>query len=265
MSASLADFAAALLAPESRVPPGLVGPGGEPSTRRFNVYRNNVAASLTRVLRDAFPATARLVGDEFFAAMARIYAASEPPGSPMLFDYGGGFADFIHRFEPAAGLPYLPDVARIERAWVEAYHAPDARSLSPAAFARVSAGDLPKLRVALHPSLRVVRSRFPALRIWQANTGGGAPQGVNLLAGGEDALALRSEAEVALRLLPPGGADFLQALRGGCSIIEATEAAMAADNRFQLSDNLGLLMGAGAFIGISAAARPIFPPAPVES
>ncbi len=114
----------------------------------------------------------------------------------------GGFADFIHRFEPAAGLPYLPDVARIERAWVEAYHAPDARSLSPAAFARVSAGDLPKLRVALHPSLRVVRSRFPALRIWQANTGGGAPQGVNLLAGGEDALALRSEAEVALRLLP---------------------------------------------------------------
>ncbi len=137
----LHDFATALLDPARPVPPGLIGPDGKPSARRFNVYRNNVVAGLTRVLREGFPATARLVGDEFFAATAREYAMGEPPDTPMLFDYGKGFPDFLERFAPVAHLPYLPDVARIERAWVEAYHAPEACALHPSAFARLGPRD----------------------------------------------------------------------------------------------------------------------------
>jgi hypothetical protein len=254
-----ANFAAALLDPERPVPPGLIGPDGKPSTRRFNVYRNNVVASLTRVLRDAFPATARIVGDEFFAAMSRDYIAAEPPVSPMLFDYGGGFADFIYRFRPAADLPYLRDVARIERGWIEAYHAAEADSIRPAVFAQVSPEDLPNLRVALHPSLCVVRSRFPALTIWQMNINVGMTESVNLAAGGEDVLIVRSVAQVELRELPPGGADFLQALCNGRSMLDATKMAMTAHCRFDLSGNLSGLMGAGAFIGIDLAGRPTLP------
>ncbi len=168
----------------------------------------------------------------------------------MLFDYGGGFPDFIHGFEPVAELPYLRDVARIERAWVEAYHAPEACSISPAVFAQISPEDLPDLRVALHPSLRLVRSRYPALTIWQMNIGGGVAQSVNLAAGGEDVLVVRSDVEVELRALPPGGADFLLALCDGGSMLEATQAALTADRRFELSVNLSALMRAGAFIGI---------------
>jgi hypothetical protein len=254
-----ADFAAALLDPSRRVPPGLVGPDGEPSARRFNVYRNNVVAGLTRVLSDAFPATVRIVGDEFFAAMCRVYIASEPPTSPMLFDYGVGFPDFLHSFEPVAGLPYLQDIARIERAWVEAYHAPEACSIGPAAFAQVSCENLSNLRVALHPSLRVVRSIFPALTIWQMNTNSGVMKNVNLAAGGEDVLIVRSVALVELRALPPGGADFVQALRDGGSMLDATKAAMGADCRFDLAVNLSGLMSAGAFTGIEVAGRPPLP------
>jgi hypothetical protein len=254
-----ANFAAALLDPERPVPPGLIGPDGKPSTRRFNVYRNNVIAGLTRVLRDAFPATARIVGDEFFAAMSRDYIAAEPPVSPMLFDYGGGFADFIYRFKPVAGLPYLRDVARIERGWIEAYHAAEADSINPAVFAEVSPEDLPNLRVVLHPSLRVVRSRFPALTIWQMNSTAGMAESVNLDAGGEDVLIVRSVAHVELRGLPPGGADFLQALCNGRSMLDATKVAMAADCRFDLSGNLLGLMGAGAFISIDLAGWPTLP------
>src|SRR3546814_5903028 len=65
----------------------------------------------------------RIVGDEIFRAMARVYVASAPPHSPIMLDYGASFPDFIERFEPATTLPYLADVARIERAWIEAYHA----------------------------------------------------------------------------------------------------------------------------------------------
>ena len=63
------DFAAALLDPAQPLPEGLVGPDGRPSLKRFNVYRNNVVAGLTATLKDAFPAVARIVGEEFFLAM----------------------------------------------------------------------------------------------------------------------------------------------------------------------------------------------------
>ncbi|HSK41563.1 MAG TPA: DNA-binding domain-containing protein, partial [Arenibaculum sp.] len=102
-------FAAALLDPGAPAPHGLVGPDGLPSARRFGIYRNNVLAGLSDVLKAAYPATCRIVGEDFFAAMARLYVLAEPPRSPRLIEYGAGFPDFIARFEPAAALPYLAD------------------------------------------------------------------------------------------------------------------------------------------------------------
>jgi len=244
----LAAFARALLDPAHAVPSGLVGPDGQPSARRFNVYRNNVVASLTRVLRAAFPATASIVGEEFFAAMARVHVAEEPPASALLFEYGAGFPDFIRRFEPAADLVYLPDVAYIEWAWIEAYHAREARHLGPDAFARMSPDDLPFARLALHPSLHIVRSPFPAATIWRMNTGREALKPVDLGAGAEDVLVVRPDADVAVLALLPGAADFLFALRDMRCILDATAAALDADPRFDLSANLSALIGARIFV-----------------
>ncbi len=249
-------FAKALLDPLSPVPAGLVDPDGKPSVKRFNVYRNNVVVGLTATLKDAFPAVARIVGDAFFVAMARIYVAGAPPSSPIMLDYGAGFPDFVGAFEPAQGLPYLRDVARIERAWLEAYHAAEAQTLDPIVFSHISPGDLPNLRLALHPSLRLVRSQYPSLTIWQMNIKGGAPGPVDLDAGGDDILVIRPDAEVELRLLPPGGAEFVQALADGSTVVEAMEAAMAADHRFDLSANLSGLMAAHVFVGFELDADP---------
>ena len=159
------NFGAALLDPTRRVPPGLVGPDGEPSARRFSVYRNNVVAGLIETLTAAFPAVHRIVGADFFRAMAGAYAVAEPPLSPILLEYGAGFADFISGFEPASRLPYLPDVARIERAWTEAYHAPDASPLEAADLMAVDPDRFGAIRLSVHPSLRIVRSQLPALTI----------------------------------------------------------------------------------------------------
>src|SRR6266568_4487709 len=92
------QFAAALLDPELPVPPGLVGPDGEPSAWRFAVYRNNVVAGLIDTLKATFPAVCRIVGAEFFRVMARTYVSAEPPGSPILLDYGASFPDFVRDF-----------------------------------------------------------------------------------------------------------------------------------------------------------------------
>ena len=129
-----AGFAAALLDPAAPVPAGIVGPDRRPAPRRFAVYRNNVVSALANAVAGSFPAVKRIVGEDFFRAMARAYVLAEPPTSPVLLDYGITFPDFIARFAPAASLPYLPDVARIERRWREAYHAEDAEPLPPDAL-----------------------------------------------------------------------------------------------------------------------------------
>lgn len=247
------DFATALLDPTRPVPEGLVGPDGRPSLKRFNVYRNNVVAGLTATLKDAFPAVARITGEEFFLAMGRIYVALDPPASPIMLDYGRGFADFVESFEPAAGLAYLADVARIERAWAEAYHAAEAEPLEAAAFAGIGADDLPHLSVTLHPSLRILRSPFPALTIWQMNIAGGEPAEMDLTAGGQDTLLLRPGADVEARALPPGAAAFIIALGKGETMIEAMKQALTDDPRFDLPACLSGLMAAGAFIAFDIA------------
>ena len=72
--------------------------------------------------------------------MARFHVRATPPTSPLLFEYGRDFPDFIERYEYAQSMPWLADVARIERAWLDAYHAADAEPLAPQALASIPAG-----------------------------------------------------------------------------------------------------------------------------
>jgi hypothetical protein len=257
---SLADrlggFADALFDPTIVLPPGLVGPDGEPSPRRFAVYRNNVVVGLVEALKANFPSVCRIVGEEFFDAMARIFVASEPPTSPILFEFGIGFANFIAGFEPVADVPYLADIARLERAWHEAYHAPEANPLTAAALAAIPENQAAGITFSLHPSLRLIWSRFPILTIWRMNIGDGVPAPVDLTAGGEDVLLVRPAAKVEVCATPPGGYEFVEALQQGQPLTEAMKIALRADPRFDLSRNIRDLIAIGAFIDCHTANEP---------
>lgn len=241
------EFACAILDPHKSAPDGLVDPDGQPSAKRFAVYRNNVIVGLIETLKAAYPVVRRLVGDEFFTAMARLYVMEEPPASPIMLDYGAGFPRFIAAFEPASVLPYLADVARLERAWVEAYHAAEASPLPAIDFAGLPPGDIPMLRLSLHPSLRIVRSDHPIVGIWQANIGNGDVANVDLGEGG-DALVTRPFAEVEVRRLPAGAAAFIEALRDGQTIIDAVKEGLTVSPGFDLSTALRGMIEANVII-----------------
>ncbi|CAN7555409.1 HvfC/BufC family peptide modification chaperone [Mesorhizobium sp. LjNodule214] len=245
------EFALALLDAARAAPRGLVGPDGLPSLRRFAVYRNNVVAGLIETLKENYPAVHRIVGDEFFRAMTGQFVTANPPQSPIMLGYGAGFPEFIDGFDPAAALPYLADVARIERAWIGAYHAAEAEPLSADDLLTIDQDRLALVRLALHPSLRVTQSRFPALTIWRMNVAGGEPGAVDLEAGGEDALIIRSSAEVVVNQLPMGAAALVRTLGAGRPVVAAAIAALEATPYFDLRTILAGLIEAGAFIGWS--------------
>lgn len=136
---------------------------------RFNVYRNNYLITLRNALRSTFPAVERLVGEEFFAALASAFAERHPPRSPIMAQYGDAFAGFLEQFSALADFPYLPDIARIEYARVQAYHAADAAGFVLDCEAALTAALEQPTR--LHPSVHVVASAHPVHSIWQAQFG----------------------------------------------------------------------------------------------
>ena len=245
------EFAAAILDPRRAVPAGLVGPDGKFSLKRFSVYRNNVVVGLIETLRETYSAVEKIVGEGFFRIMAGGYVVVEPPQSPILLNYGAGFPDFIANFEPASSLGYLPDVARIERAWAESYNASEALPLDPSELTHVASDQFSEIQFVVHPSLRIVRSKLPALTIWQMNSEDGEPGPIDFERGGQDILILRPVAEVEVRLMPEGSAEFLMALANGETVSKALRAAVKANELFDLTANLAGLFEAGAFAGWS--------------
>lgn len=244
-------FAAAILDPGLPVPHGLVGPDRKPSARRFNVYRNNVVVGLIEALKAAFPAVRRIVGDEFFTAMARAYVAFEPPATPVMLEYGATFPDFIGTFEPVVCVPYLTDIARLERAWAEAYHAAEAEPTNPALLGSIDAQSLSRVRFQLHPSLRIVRSPYPVVSIWSMNIDGGTPTGIDIYGGSENAIVIRPDAEVTVRVVAAGAATFILRLEAGASISDATAGAIDQSPDFDLAGTLRDLFAIDAIVGWS--------------
>jgi hypothetical protein len=246
---SYAAFASALVDPACATPAVVTGPAGKGAQKRYDVYRNNVTVSLINALAAVYPAVQRITGVDFFRAMARFHVRATPPTSPLLFEYGRDFPAFIQQYEYASSMPWLADVARIERAWLDAYHATDADPLSPAALAAVPHERLADLVFIAHPATRIVRSRFSAVTIVAGNRGND-PVGRIDASTPEDALITRPDLEVVLRLLPAGGATFIEALMSRRSLGEAATSALEISPSFDIAANIAGMIEAGAFTKI---------------
>lgn len=189
------------------------------------VYRNNVRSAYLRVLGDAFPVVARLVGDGFFRYAAHEYFHAYPPRTPLVARYGDNIPAFLEGFEPASGLPYLADVARIEIAWLEAYHAEEAHPWSTDEISDRIGESPDKAKFVFHPSLRLLSSAHPAYTIWRHNhekrEGGLCPP-----PGGERVLIARPAADVITLPLDVTSYVALQALSAGARLGDAIKSAL---------------------------------------
>lgn len=240
------DFVAAFAASlrDGVPPPGMTAGRPEETARRLAVYRNNVAVSLTEALRAHFPVVAQLVGDACFAALARLFAAGRLPPSPVLAEWGETFPAFLEGLPALADYPYLADVARIEHARLQAFHAADAPAIDPA---RLGEADPGRLRLHLHPSVTLLRLAHPAVSIWAAHQPGAARSPIP--PGPETALILRERSlAISVRRLGPGDAALIGELRQGKPLLAAAAAARAADPAHDPRPCLLQLMTAGALV-----------------
>ncbi|SHI77573.1 Putative DNA-binding domain-containing protein [Shimia gijangensis] len=239
MSVTQTDFRTAILDSDLNVPDGLKDAQGRPAGRRFDVYRNNVAVSLTEALQAGFPVVFKLLGTQNFKAIAGVFLRRNPPSNPMMMHYGAEFPDFLRGFEPLSHLGYLGDVADLELALRRSYHAADCETAGGDVLARIPAAQLETLRIGIAPSVEVLSSPWPIHDIWAFNQVKGAPKPRSEA---QDVLVTRHEFDPEPHLLPPGGARFVAALMTGTTLGKAASETTVQVPEFDLSTVLTLLL-----------------------
>ena len=241
------EFRTALLDPAHARPEGLTDGAGRAAGRRFDVYRNNVAVSLTEALETAFPVVRKLLGEQNFHTLAGVFLRQHPPSSPLMMFYGAAMPEFLASFEPTSKIGYLPGVARLELALREAYHAADANPIDPGGLQALAPDTLMARCIELAPSLRLVRSPWPVFAIWKFNTEAGAPK-PKMEA--QDVVILRQDLDPVPQLLPPGAGAFITSLLDGRPFGDANDAALSEHQDFDLAATLALLLGARAITSL---------------
>ena len=252
MSTELCDFqdgfVQALWAPPDEMPENLRALADQPG---FAVYRNTVVKGCIDALQANFPAVSRLVGEDWFRAAAALHVRAQPPVDARLLLYGADFPGFLAGFAPAADLPYLGGVARLDRFWTEAHVAADALVLEPSALADLPPEQLGDLVLQPHPAARWAWfDEQPVFTLWQRNrrsAAEGLDSGDALDWTGEGALLTRPGGVVASTALEAGGCAFLDACAAGRPLALAADQALARQADCDLARLMAALLQAGAF------------------
>lgn len=209
----------------------------------FAVYRNTPLKAAVDALIANYSTIDKILGNEMFGAVGLIYGREFRPTSPILCDYGVGFAEFIAASPLADDLPYLADVARIDRLWTEVFLAADAPALA------LDATQIAPLasRIVLHPASRHLWLETPAATIWLAHQQ--APfEAIEPVWQGEGVHVTRSEGAVVVELVSAPDIMLLDALAGGSTILAAGETMLASFPDAHLPSIFARLLQRGALM-----------------
>lgn len=217
----------------------------------LSVYRNTVCKGLVDALAANFPSVQRLVGEEWFIGAATCFAREHPPVDPVLAHYGEHFPGFLAQFAPANELPYLAEVARLDRMWNEAYFAADRAPISAATLQQLDQQTLFTTCLLFHPATRLGSFKHSAVSIWFANHpstfAGHEYRELEIDDHDEAALVVRPQLQVQVHRLGDSEHRLLKRLQTQATLGEAATAVLEQDPQFALAAALARFINIGVF------------------
>lgn len=213
------------------------------------IYRNSFRAALLNAMREVYEVCVKLVGDEFFNAMAMDYIKQTPSYSENIGHYGEEFSAFIANFPHTKDLPYLSDVAHLEWAWYQALHAENVRPFNSAGLAALSEEAHEHIVFTLPPSMTLLESDYPIHEIWRLNQMTvESNDTVDLGQGGVKLAVWRHEMDMRMDVLAENEWVLLQAIAHGVSMGEL-DGVLGEAELAHVSDLLAQFVRAGWIAG----------------
>jgi uncharacterized protein len=221
---------------------------------RLQIYRATVRANYRNALRATYRVVRALVGGPFFDTAVDAYALAHPSRSGDLNIYGDRFGEFLADYPHASDLAYLPDVARLEWCVDCAWRAADAPGTPEdvlAALGRLPADALAAQGFELDPSIHLLTSAYPVLRIWQVHhTEHGADEVVDFSAGTDYLMIRRESDEVVVERVTAAEFAWLRVLAQGLDLAMALDSTVALDPEFDLGAALRARIADRTLIGV---------------
>lgn len=198
----------------------------------LKAHANTVTHARIVALEETFPLTRRHLGDTAFNAIARDFVEMKTARASNANRIGLGFPDCLSD-------PATRELAQIEWAWLESYHAAEATPLALGDLAALDEAALLALAIAPHPSARIVAVSAPIASALQE------------LAGQQPAamLSVRPDAEVLLLALDAIQlAVFAASVQKSASLGNLLAAALEQAGEQAPLEPILHLIGAGALI-----------------
>ncbi|HEY0594184.1 DNA-binding domain-containing protein [Sphingopyxis sp.] len=150
-----AAIAITLLHGPDHLPAGMFAGDTAAVLRGLRVHANTISHARLVALEESFPRTRDYLGEAEFNRQSRAFVEEGGSQGRSLTDIGAAFPEWF-------ADPLAADLARVERAWLESYHAEDAPVLALPDLAGLGEAGLLDLRVKRHPGVRVVALASPA-------------------------------------------------------------------------------------------------------
>ena len=180
---------------------------------RVDIYANMYFYRLLDVLKEDFPATLRVLGDDNFHNLATGYLLECPPTEASVIHCGRHLAAFLRGHDLRKREPFIADLAALERAVVEVFHGHDAAVLEAERLRDIPPEKWPGLKIRTHPAVQILKLEYRVAELlraveeereWKA-----AEAGVN------EVIVWRRESRVFYRELETAEARALEAARSG--------------------------------------------------
>ena len=153
----------------------IIGDDRLSAEERVDIYANMYFYRILDVLKEDFPATLAILGAERFHNLVTGYLIEYPPAHFSISYAGNHLADFLADHPLREEFPFLADLARMERALIEVFHATDATALDAEQMRAIPPEDWPSLNLTLHPSIQTLELQWDVATILRAVEQGEEP------------------------------------------------------------------------------------------
>lgn len=225
----------------------------------LSVYRNGFIRASVAALQSNFPTLLSLWGEDYFSQVAGAYVTVAPPASATLIGYGFenhpdtstiSFVDFLQgeMTDLMTQFPYVPDMCRLDQAWMDALNADGESYLSlDTVQALIADGvDLSERSMTLVDSAQIVNLQYDVFALWGQLRFGelASEQPIELRALPNTVIFWQREWQVQAKPLSPTETVFMRQLKQSANMDTATQAALADDEAFDISTLFAELLNA---------------------